>query len=88
MKLSSTPFTQSPNPVVHLSGSTVFLPLAFSICGTSKKPMWGHCMVVLAAAVVADSLASRTTSRCTRPDKSYLLRAKGYWRRVSLVVGL
>jgi hypothetical protein len=34
------------------------------------------------------SLASRITSRCTRPDKSYLLRVKAYWRRVSLVVRL
>jgi hypothetical protein len=28
------------------------------IGGTSKKLMWGHCPVILAAAVVADSLVS------------------------------
>jgi len=37
MKLSFTPFTQSPSTVVHLPGSTVFLPPRFFDLRNIKK---------------------------------------------------
>ncbi len=51
------------------------------ICRNDKQQVVGKSFLNL-----FDSLANGITSRCIRPDKSYLLRVKSCWRQVSLVV--